>query len=159
MEAAGVLKDVPYKVDWKEFAAAAPLLEALNAGAIDTGIVGDAPFTFAKAAGLKAKTIAAVRQNPQGLAILVRKGSPIKTVEDLEGRVDDEAAGVLHQGMTEEGELRLHARPRCLAKALKSASSNLPGSRATPRRKAREWPHEARREEKSNYHSLSALNG
>lgn len=86
MEAAGVLKEVPYKVDWKEFAAAAPLLEALNAGAIDTGIVGDAPFTFAKAAGLKAKAIAAVRQNPQGLAILVRKGSPIKTVEDLEGR-------------------------------------------------------------------------
>ena len=42
MEAAGVLKDVPYKVDWKEFAAAAPLLEALNAGAIGTGTVGDA---------------------------------------------------------------------------------------------------------------------
>ena len=26
MEAAGVLKDVPYKIEWKEFAAAAPLL-------------------------------------------------------------------------------------------------------------------------------------
>ena len=37
MEAAGVLKDVPYKIEWKEFPAAAPLLEALGAGAIETG--------------------------------------------------------------------------------------------------------------------------
>ena len=34
MEAAGVLKDLPYKIEWKEFPAAAPLLEALGAGAI-----------------------------------------------------------------------------------------------------------------------------
>jgi sulfonate transport system substrate-binding protein len=47
MEAAGVLKDVPYKIEWKEFPAAAPLLEALSAGAIEIGLVGDAPFTFA----------------------------------------------------------------------------------------------------------------
>src|SRR5207253_6168811 len=37
MEAAGVLRDVPYKIEWKEFPAAAPLLEALSAGAIETG--------------------------------------------------------------------------------------------------------------------------
>ena len=49
MEAAGVLKDLPYKIEWKEFPAAAPLLEALSAGAIETGLVGDAPFTFAAA--------------------------------------------------------------------------------------------------------------
>ena len=41
MEAAGVLKDVPYKIEWKEFPAAAPLLGALSAGAIETGLVGD----------------------------------------------------------------------------------------------------------------------
>jgi sulfonate transport system substrate-binding protein len=40
MEAAGVLKDLPYKIEWKEFPAAAPLLEALSAGAIETGLVG-----------------------------------------------------------------------------------------------------------------------
>jgi sulfonate transport system substrate-binding protein len=54
MEAAGVLKDVPYKIEWKEFPAAAPLLESLSAGAIETGLVGDAPFTFA-AAGCRAQ--------------------------------------------------------------------------------------------------------
>ena len=86
MEAAGVLSDVPYTIDWKEFAAAAPLMEAMNAGAIDTGVVGDAPFTFAKAAGVHAKAIAAVRQNLAGLAILVRKASPLKTADDLKGK-------------------------------------------------------------------------
>ncbi|MEI9964254.1 MAG: hypothetical protein WDM92_05725 [Caulobacteraceae bacterium] len=37
MEASGVLKDAPYKVEWSEFAAASPLLEALGAGAVDVG--------------------------------------------------------------------------------------------------------------------------
>jgi sulfonate transport system substrate-binding protein len=44
MEAAGQLDDVPYRIEWKEFPAAAPLLEALGAGAIETRLVGDAPF-------------------------------------------------------------------------------------------------------------------
>src|SRR5258708_19021867 len=70
MEAAGVLKDVPYKIEWKEFPAAAPLLEALGAGAIETGLVGDAPFTFAAAANVPAKAIGAIRQSGEGLAVL-----------------------------------------------------------------------------------------
>jgi sulfonate transport system substrate-binding protein len=86
MEAAGVLKDVPYKIEWKEFPAAAPLLEALGAGAIDTGLVGDAPFTFAAAANVPVKAIGAVRQTREGLAILVPKASGIRGFEDLKGK-------------------------------------------------------------------------
>ncbi len=86
MEAAGVLKDVPYKIEWKEFVAAAPLLEALGAGAIDTGLVGDAPFTFAAATGAPMKAITAIRQSREGLAILVPEKSPIRTFDDLRGR-------------------------------------------------------------------------
>jgi sulfonate transport system substrate-binding protein len=86
MEAAGVLKDVSYKIEWKEFAAAAPLLEALGAAAIDVGLVGDAPFTFAAAANVPAKAIAAIRQSRDGLAILVPENSPIKSLDDLRGK-------------------------------------------------------------------------
>ena len=86
MEVAGVLKDVPYKIEWKEFAAAAPLLEALGAAAIDVGLVGDAPFTFAAAANVPAKAIAAIRQSREGLAILVPENSPIKSIDDLRGK-------------------------------------------------------------------------
>jgi sulfonate transport system substrate-binding protein len=86
MEAAGVLKDVPYKIEWKEFPAAAPLLEALSAGAIETGLVGDAPFTFAAAANVPVKAIGAIRQSQEGLAILAPKDSPIRSFEDLKGK-------------------------------------------------------------------------
>jgi sulfonate transport system substrate-binding protein len=86
MEAAGVLKDVPYRIEWKEFAAAAPLLEALSAGAIETGLVGDAPFTFAAAAKVPVKAIAAIRQSQEGLAILVPEKSAVKSFDDLRGR-------------------------------------------------------------------------
>jgi sulfonate transport system substrate-binding protein len=86
MEAAGVLKDVPYKIEWKEFPAAAPLLEALGAGAIDTGLVGDAPFTFAAAANAPVKAIGAIRQSQEGLAILVPRDSKIQSFEDLRNK-------------------------------------------------------------------------
>ncbi len=86
MEAAGVLKDVPYKIEWKEFPAAAPLLEALGAGAIEAGLVGDAPFTFAAAANIPVKAIGVIRQSQDGLAILVPKDSPIRSFDDLKGK-------------------------------------------------------------------------
>jgi sulfonate transport system substrate-binding protein len=86
MEAAGVLKDAPYRIEWKEFAAAAPLLEALSAGAIETGLVGDAPFTFAAASNVPVKAIAAIRQSQEGLAILVPDQSPIRSFEELRGK-------------------------------------------------------------------------
>jgi len=86
MEAAGVLKDTPYRVEWKEFVAAAPLLEALGAGAIDTGLVGDAPFTFAAASGAPIKAITAIRQSQEGLAIVVPENSPVRSFDDLRGK-------------------------------------------------------------------------
>jgi sulfonate transport system substrate-binding protein len=86
MQAAGVLKDVPYKIEWKEFPAAAPLLEALGAGAIETGLVGDAPFTFAAAANVPVKAIGAIRQTQEGLAVLVPKESTIKSFDELKGK-------------------------------------------------------------------------
>jgi sulfonate transport system substrate-binding protein len=86
MQAVGVLKDVPYRIEWKEFPAAAPLLEALGAGAIDTGLVGDAPFTFAAAANVPVKAIGTIRQSRDGLAILVPRDSKIHSFEDLRGK-------------------------------------------------------------------------
>ena len=66
--------------------AAAPLLEALSAGAIETGLVGDAPFTFAAAANVPVKAIAAIRQSRDGLAVLVPSKSRIQSFEDLKGK-------------------------------------------------------------------------
>jgi sulfonate transport system substrate-binding protein len=86
LRAAGELGGLPYQIEWSEFPAAAPLLEALNAGAIDVGYVGDAPFFFAFATGVPARVISVVRQNSDGLAIVVPAKSPIQKVSDLKGR-------------------------------------------------------------------------
>jgi len=86
LNASGELAGLPYRIEWSEFPAAAPLLEALNAGAIDAGYVGDAPFLFAYATGVPARVISVVRQNSDGLAIVVPAKSPIQKVADLKGR-------------------------------------------------------------------------
>ncbi|MBN9562464.1 MAG: ABC transporter substrate-binding protein [Alphaproteobacteria bacterium] len=86
MEAAGVLADVPYQIRWSQFPAAAPLLEALNAGALDVGFTGDVPFLFVYASGVPVRVIGVVRGGAKSQAILVPRGSPIKTLADLKGR-------------------------------------------------------------------------
>ncbi len=98
MEAAGVLDGLPYRLEWSEFPAAAPLLEALNAGAIDAGGVGDAPFTFAAAVGVPVKAFLAFRNRQDGLAILVRLDSPIRSVQDLKDkRIATNRGSIGHQ--------------------------------------------------------------
>jgi sulfonate transport system substrate-binding protein len=76
-----------YRVTWSEFPAGPPLLEALNAGAIDFGSTGEAPPIFAQAAiGSRLSYIAHEPPAPLGEAILVPRESPIKTVADLKGK-------------------------------------------------------------------------
>ena len=85
LEAAGALDGVPYRIEWSEFAAAAPLLEALNAGAVDSGPVGDAPLVFALAAGAQVRAIGVNRSNPEGTAIVALPGSPLTDAASLKG--------------------------------------------------------------------------
>jgi sulfonate transport system substrate-binding protein len=86
LAAAGELENLPYKIEWSQFASGPPLLEALNAGAIDIGGTGDTPPIFAAAAGSKIALVAVTRSVPSGSAILVPKDSPIRSLADLRGR-------------------------------------------------------------------------
>ncbi len=88
MLASGALDGAPYKVEWSEFPAAQHLLEALSAGAVDVGGVGDAPFIFAYASGVNIRAVHASRSSAGGgsVALLVPPGSPLKRVADLRGR-------------------------------------------------------------------------
>jgi sulfonate transport system substrate-binding protein len=61
----------------------------MNAGALDLGFVGDAPFSFAAAAGTPMKAVAAFETTGDGegaLSILVRKDSAIRSPVDLAGK-------------------------------------------------------------------------
>lgn len=73
-------------INWTEFNAGPVQLEALNVGAIDFGDVGEAPPIFAQAAGAPLVYAGATVPRPQLEAIIVPKGSAIKTVADLKGK-------------------------------------------------------------------------
>src|SRR6478672_9552862 len=85
--ASGALEGVPYTIEWSEFPAAQHLLEALGAGAVDVGAVGDAPFHFAYQSGSPIKAVQAIHYDPQtpATAILVRSSSPVRRDRELRG--------------------------------------------------------------------------
>jgi len=80
------LTDKGVKVTWTLFTAGPQLMEALNAGSIDFGNAGEAPPVFAQAAGVNFVYFGNQPPYPQGEALLVRKDSPIKNVQDLRGK-------------------------------------------------------------------------
>jgi sulfonate transport system substrate-binding protein len=88
LTAAGELDGLAYRVEWAEFPATAPALEALAAGAIDLRGSAAAPLIFAMASGAPLKAVAAYRlQGPrEAVALLVLPQSPIRTVQDLRGK-------------------------------------------------------------------------
>ena len=75
-----------YTVEWTEFPSGPPLLEAVNAGAIDIGQTGEAPPIFAQAAAADFVYIAHEPPAPKGEAILVPKDSQITSVAELKGK-------------------------------------------------------------------------
>jgi sulfonate transport system substrate-binding protein len=88
-EAAGQLSDLDYTLNWAQFGAAAPLFEAMNAGAIDAGIAGDAPFVFFLASSPPVQAVAALNfTNPAAVpaAIMVRANSGYADIHDLVGK-------------------------------------------------------------------------
>lgn len=74
------------EVNWVEFQAGPPLLEALNVGSIDFGYTGDSPPIFAQAAGGNLVYVGAIPSKGIGSAIVVPKDSPIRTLADLKGK-------------------------------------------------------------------------
>lgn len=88
MLASGVLEGAPYKIEWSEFPAAQHLLEAIGGGAVDVGLVGDAPFMFAYQSGSRIRAVGAqsIQDRPAGqLALVVPAHSKARTIADLQG--------------------------------------------------------------------------
>jgi sulfonate transport system substrate-binding protein len=85
LAATGALDHLPYHVEWSAFPNAAPLLEALDIGAIDTGYGGDAAFVFAVGSGARIKAIGAQKHTGQGPVVVVRGDSPVRSLDQLAG--------------------------------------------------------------------------
>lgn len=73
-------------VQWFEFPAGPPMLEAMNAGSVDFGYTGESPPIFAQAGGTPVRYIAYDPWSTKAEAIVVPKDSAIQTVADLKGK-------------------------------------------------------------------------
>ena len=84
--ASDALKGAKYKVKWAEFQGAAPLYQAVQADAADTGFSADLPALQALSGGVKIKNVAALKNDGTHVGIVVRKDSGIDSVKDLKGQ-------------------------------------------------------------------------
>ena len=80
------LAKLGWTVSWSLFPAGPPLMEALNAGAVDVGIVGETPPVFAAAAGTPFVYLGVEPDGPTGEAVLVPRDSPVTSVVGLKGK-------------------------------------------------------------------------
>lgn len=85
LRAAGELDNLDYKIKWSTFTSGPPLLEAVNAKAVDIGGVGNTPPVFAAGADSKITVVAAWHGTSKGDAILVPSGSKLTGPAQLKG--------------------------------------------------------------------------
>jgi sulfonate transport system substrate-binding protein len=93
LKAAGLLSKLPFKVSWSDFPSGPPMLQAMGAGDIDVGGVGDAPPVFAAAGGANIAVVGATENGPNSAALVVPKGSPVKSISQLKGKTIAVAQG------------------------------------------------------------------
>src|ERR1035437_1497806 len=152
LTAAGELADVPYNIKWSTFSSGPPLLEAVNAGAVDVGGVGNTPPIFSAAAGGKIAIISAARNSAAGDAVLGPKGSTARTFADLKGK-----RGAVAKRSSAHGNLLLQLKKAGLVPAdiqitfvapsdgyaALAAAGSTPGSCGThtPPRPSSSWEH------------------
>ena len=81
-----LLEQKGISAEFVEFSSGPPLLEALNAGAVDFGATGDTPPIFAQAAGSELVYVGAQPISGVNEAVLVRVDGPVQSLADLRGR-------------------------------------------------------------------------
>ncbi|HEY1569669.1 MAG TPA: ABC transporter substrate-binding protein [Solirubrobacteraceae bacterium] len=86
LQAAGLLHELPFPVKFADFTSGPPILQALNAGSLDLGGVGNAPPVFAAAGGDDIKIVGALRNSTSDAGLLVPKGSTVTSISQLKGK-------------------------------------------------------------------------
>lgn len=75
-----------YQLQWSDFATGAPIVEQLQTGTLDIGILGDYPMLLS--ANQSTRLVSFIASNPAGScnAMIVRHQSKLESIEDLRGR-------------------------------------------------------------------------
>ena len=81
----GELDDVPYEIEWSSFASGPLVNEAIAAGEVDVGPMGDTPAILSQASGLDTIVVAVRESTGRGATIIANPGTGIETLADLDG--------------------------------------------------------------------------
>ncbi|MGU3316905.1 aliphatic sulfonate ABC transporter substrate-binding protein [Sphingomonas sp. M6A6_1c] len=74
-------------VRWVQFPSGPPLIEAMRAGSVDFGVVGDTPIAYAQASGNDLRYVAAhTYPNVVSGGLIVPNGASIRSAADLKGK-------------------------------------------------------------------------
>jgi aliphatic sulfonates family ABC transporter substrate-binding protein len=74
------------RIEWRQYPAGLPIIDALEACELELGVVGECPPVFAQAGDVPLVYLAAEEAAPEREAILVHRDSPAKSVSDLRGK-------------------------------------------------------------------------
>ncbi|KPM56588.1 sulfonate-binding protein [Frankia sp. CcI49] len=100
LEAAGVLDDAPYKVEWSQFQGGPAVIAAETGGDVDLGMMGETPVVFAQAANSPVKVVGVSKISDPAkynFALIVKNDSPIRTIADLRGKKILNSQGTVSQ--------------------------------------------------------------
>jgi aliphatic sulfonates family ABC transporter substrate-binding protein len=75
------------RIEWRQYAAGLPIMEALRSSELDLGVVGECPPVFAQADDVPLVYLAAEEAAPEREAIVVHEGSSAQSVKDLRGKI------------------------------------------------------------------------
>jgi sulfonate transport system substrate-binding protein len=79
-------KNLPYKVEYSAFIGGPPMLQAFQAGALDTGFIGSTPLIFAQAGHQNLVAVAGWANSGSAYQLVVPGGSPITGWASLKGK-------------------------------------------------------------------------
>ncbi|HTV19922.1 MAG TPA: aliphatic sulfonate ABC transporter substrate-binding protein [Polyangiaceae bacterium] len=74
------------RIEWRQYAAGLPIIDALQAHELELGVVGECPPLFAQADDVPLVYLAAEEAAPEREAILVHRDSAAQSVSDLRGK-------------------------------------------------------------------------
>jgi NitT/TauT family transport system substrate-binding protein len=110
----GKYKDIDYKLDWENFTSGPPVTNAMMAGKLQIGMMGDYPLLVNGATGHQLKgsateLIAVLGYNAYGAGngVVVNKASPYYSLADLKGKMVSVPFGSAAHGMLLQA-MRLH---------------------------------------------------
>jgi sulfonate transport system substrate-binding protein len=74
------------EIKWNEFTSGPPHFEAIASGRLDFGATGGTPLIAGQAGGIDLRAIGVTGDGRKSYAVLVNKGSSIKSLEELKGK-------------------------------------------------------------------------